>query len=252
MIISASKNFIFIHLEKCGGTSVENALQPYLHWSDMIIGSTEFGEKLQSLYYERFGRNEVNENMLWKHSSAKDIHAFIGKEYWDDFTKISIVRNPEDIVKSLYSFSMMTIKYHIGRLNRGTWKELISTNSYPEYYPFTEGYIHAYAESVVNDSGLDGFVDILFKKNHNFIKTQTERIQVNNNIDMGFIIDLSDIDRGWKTIKNALQLPSNVALEKLNASEPLNITLSNRSKKIIRNHFAIDYDLLPRYTGITW
>ena len=122
MIISPSRNFIFINLEKCGGTSIESALEPHLHWSDMILGSTDFGEKMQQLYYERYSREDVNKYMLWKHSTAKDVHAFLGHDEWNTFNKISIVRNPEDIIVSLYKFSKMTIKYHVGRIHKSTWR----------------------------------------------------------------------------------------------------------------------------------
>ena len=91
MIISPYKEFIFIHLEKCGGTSVETALEPYLAWHDMIIGSTNFGESIQSLYFNRFGVDKVKSEMLWKHSSAQEIYQFVGPDNWNDFKKFSIV-----------------------------------------------------------------------------------------------------------------------------------------------------------------
>ena len=91
MIISPSKNFIFIHLEKCGGTSIESTLEPHLYWSDMILGSTDFGEGMQQLYYERYSRKEVNKYKLWKHSTAKDINAFVGNDEWKTSTNYGYV-----------------------------------------------------------------------------------------------------------------------------------------------------------------
>ena len=44
MIICHSRKYVFIHIHKTGGTSVESALEPTLHWNDLLLGSTPFGE----------------------------------------------------------------------------------------------------------------------------------------------------------------------------------------------------------------
>ena len=64
MILGKHKHFIFIHLEKCGGTSVENALAPYLLWDDIIMGSTHFGEQLQAFYFNYHGHQNVKANPM--------------------------------------------------------------------------------------------------------------------------------------------------------------------------------------------
>ena len=190
--------------------------------------------------------------MLWKHSTAKDIHAFIGYENWDDFQKISIVRDPEELIKSLYRFSRTTISYHLGRIHKNTWRDYFASGQFPETYPYSEGYVQAYVESYIEDSGFNGFVRILFNDDHNFIKPQFERLEVNKNIHIGSVFELSDLNNKWSEILDMLKLPENIKLEKLNSSSPFDIEVSNKSKKTIQKHFAIDYDMLPKYTGIKW
>jgi hypothetical protein len=41
MILSYSKKFVFIHLDKCGGTSVEFSLRPYLPKQDLVLGDSD-------------------------------------------------------------------------------------------------------------------------------------------------------------------------------------------------------------------
>jgi hypothetical protein len=252
MIISPSRGFIFIHLEKCGGTSVEAALQPYLHWSDIIMGSTIYGERYQQNLYERYSIEKVNKTMLWKHSTAKEIESFILPENWKDFNKISVVRDPIDLVKSLYFFSQTSVKYHIGRINRQKWKELIRTQDFPTAWPYTEGFVHGYAESVINDSGIDGFVRYIFKDNFSFIRPQVHRLEAFSTKDLGMVKDLSVLDEEWQDVLDAAGIEKSVPLERLNVSERDKIDLSPKSIKIIKKHFAIDYQVLPKHTGVYW
>lgn len=250
MIISPSRNFIFIHLEKCGGTSIENALQPYLAWYDTILGSTDFGEGLQDLYYKRYSANDVKKYMLWKHSTAKDIKSFLLDE-WDEFIKISIVRNPEDLMKSLYFFSMTVAKYHVGRINRSTWKESLRINEFPDAFPYREDYFIGYIKSQIDGSGIDGFIDYAINSELSSVMPQTHRID-SGDMKLGTVIDLSELDNRWKEILNLIGIEEDVRLNRLNASERKEIEISNRSKRLIKRHFAIDYDVLPRYTSTTW
>jgi hypothetical protein len=252
MIISPSRNFVFIHLEKCGGTSVETALQPYLHWSDIIMGSTIYGERYQQNLYDRYSIDEVNKTMLWKHSTAKDIESFVLPENWGDFKKISVVRDPIDLIKSLYFFSHTSVKYHIGRINRQRWKEIIRTQEFPNAWPYTEAFVHGYADSVINSSGIDGFVRYIFKDDFSFIRPQVRRLEALSTSDLGMVKDLSVLNDEWQDILDEVGIEESVPLQRLNASERDSIELSPKSIKIIKKHFAIDYDVLPGYTGVSW
>lgn len=96
MIISNSHRFIFIHLHKTGGTSLEVALEKYLGWNDILLGSTNFGEMINDYYRKRFG--------LHKHSSVMDIEGICGEEILRSYYVFSLVRNPVSRIVSLYNF----------------------------------------------------------------------------------------------------------------------------------------------------
>ena len=94
--ICNSKKFIFIHLHKCGGTSVERSLDDIMQWNDIMLGSTKYGESVQSQYNDKFG--------IFKHSSALKTKDLVGDEIWDQYFTFSVVRHPIDRIVSYYSY----------------------------------------------------------------------------------------------------------------------------------------------------
>jgi hypothetical protein len=96
MIISHSRRFVFVHIHKAGGTSVERALDPHLAWNDLILGGSEFGERIQAPYQKRFALN--------KHSTVSEIETVCGSRYLDEYFTFALVRHPVARVCSVYNF----------------------------------------------------------------------------------------------------------------------------------------------------
>lgn len=97
MIISHSRRYIFIHIHKTGGTSVEAALAPTLAWNDLLLGSTHFGEQCNQHYLSTFG--------LGKHSSLEEVYRLCSSV--GDIQRyhvVSVVREPLERTVSLFNF----------------------------------------------------------------------------------------------------------------------------------------------------
>jgi hypothetical protein len=97
MIICNSRGYIFIHLHKTGGTSVEAALEPTLNWNDILLGSTPFGEACNLHYRHRFG--------LTKHSSLEEVCRLCAScPQIQTYRVVSVVREPLERAVSLFNF----------------------------------------------------------------------------------------------------------------------------------------------------
>lgn len=96
MIISNSRQFIFLHVPKCAGTSVAQALAEHLAWNDVQLGATPLGEAAVEGYRAQFG--------LSKHCTAREIRLVVGKELWGRYFTFAIVRHPFRRQLSLYTY----------------------------------------------------------------------------------------------------------------------------------------------------
>ena len=84
MLISHDHKFIFIHIGKTGGTSIERVLCDYL------------GKNLEDT-------EKAPDGEWWKHIWARGMRRRVGEKVWDDYFTFAFVRNPFDMVLSLYS-----------------------------------------------------------------------------------------------------------------------------------------------------
>lgn len=96
MIISQSLKYIYIHVPKCGGTSITEYLSESNKWCDIEIGSTPFGEAIQQHYIERHN--------IRKHIPGFHLKCIVGNEVWNSYYKFATVRSPYTRFESVYNF----------------------------------------------------------------------------------------------------------------------------------------------------
>ena len=92
-MMSQQKRFIFVHIPKTAGNSIQNALAPH---SEDSINYADFDGK----HYNKMGVNN-KQYPLGKHSMLKDYARFYNVH---TYTKIVSVRNPWDRMLSWYMF----------------------------------------------------------------------------------------------------------------------------------------------------
>lgn len=95
-IINHTWKFIFIHIPKCGGTSVAHALEPLCGIGDLQLGGTPFGEKCHAAYGPKFG--------IAKHSFAVEARRAVGERHFREYTTFTTVRDPASRVISMFNY----------------------------------------------------------------------------------------------------------------------------------------------------
>ena len=95
-MISHKHKFIFIHIPKTGGNSIQNAL---LKFSDdeKRIGNIHDGIQDFEIYNKTYD--------LWKHTSLKSYYVRMPQDLFQQYTKFTCVRNPWERMISAYFYA---------------------------------------------------------------------------------------------------------------------------------------------------
>lgn len=102
MIISHSRQFVFIKSAKTAGTSLEAALSNYCSGNDVVtpLGDYEFNRDETGRWVHR----AMNADGFEQHEWGVTIRNRIGSALWNEYFKFSIARNPWDRVLSLFAW----------------------------------------------------------------------------------------------------------------------------------------------------
>ena len=119
-LISYSKKFIFVHVYKCAGSSMKEALLPYCKPTQVEKIKKKLG--LQQKIYEF-------ESFVPQHPTALEIRQQLSSKVYKNSFKFAFVRNPWDLEVSLYNYMLQNEKHRQHKLIR----ELASFDRYIEW-----------------------------------------------------------------------------------------------------------------------
>jgi hypothetical protein len=129
MLVSDQYRFIFVHIPKVAGTSIQQGLREsiYNNWelgnweiewflrrinsyliplskNKICLGNPLYNETHNSLKNPLYNK-PINENLPEKaHAKAIEIRAMLGAEKYDNYFKFAFVRNPWSLVLSMYRY----------------------------------------------------------------------------------------------------------------------------------------------------
>lgn len=127
-MISLQKRFLFVHIPKTAGNSIQSVLRDYSEDELVALRKEQDG-------IERFGLRNPNYK-LKKHSTLSEYHDALGPEQFRNLYKFTCVRNPWDRMVSYY----FTPTQKPENWNRKKFRETISKAvSVPDYLRLENG-----------------------------------------------------------------------------------------------------------------
>ncbi len=113
-MISFQKRFLFVHIPKTAGNSIQSVLRNYSEDEIVALRGEQDG-------IERFGLRNPNYKIK-KHSTLDEYRAALGEDRFRRLYKFTCVRNPWDRMVSYY----FTPTQQVGELDRKEFRKVIS------------------------------------------------------------------------------------------------------------------------------
>ena len=96
-IVSEQRQFIFIHVPKNAGTSIERALLPWTYFR---------GQKRLNAIFRKAGLHFFDQKHFENHVYASEVVQILGLQRFDRYFSFGFVRNPWERCLSLYSYGL--------------------------------------------------------------------------------------------------------------------------------------------------
>lgn len=123
MIISYSHRFIFIHVGKAAGTSIQKAVEPYAHRPERYL----MNRLLATIGVHVNYCTHYQKKRFRKHVIAREVRRQLPNRVYDEFFRFAFVRNPWDRMVSMHHYMRDKRLYHRHKLveSLGSFEEYV-------------------------------------------------------------------------------------------------------------------------------
>lgn len=235
MIVSHSREFVFVHTTKTAGEAITAALAHHLDSSDLVLTNGPQAELRRRLLPRYRAVSHLR-----KHSTAGEIRDAIGEEPWGRYLSFAVVRDPVQRVASLYRYLQKTrARVDASPLRRAWYRSPLGTRADPRAWPgmqalnetadFSEFIRHP---AVVSARGLRPQVDMVTDAHGDLI--------------VSTLIHLEDLDAGLAAVWRQLDLRWEGGIAARNVSSsfvPAN-GVSRADRDLLADRYSVDYETL--------
>jgi len=233
MIISPTRQCVFIHLHKCAGTSVEQALATQLGPNDLVIGSTPSGERLLPYFEQVF--------KLHKHSTALQARDFLGAERYRSWYSFAFARHPVWRLRSLYTYVQKLIAQD--PLGPAEQRRYAATGQLPD----REIYTYYAVQAALRSADFNAFVlDELTWRDPGAAPQWRSLCDEHGTLMVNFIAKVERMATDWQQVEARLKLSAPMGHDNQSAppGDTAALALSEDAIKRLRLHYAPDFALL--------
>ena len=212
-MISYKNNFIFVHIPKCAGTSIEEYFTELENNPDPHELFLPSMSPAPDSYKEHALVFEVVQHYTLQ--SIKDILYSHGKsEFYDNAYKFVVVRSP--------------------------WERMASSAAYLKNTPWGD-YI---PDCNTVGEGIKKLCEVQHIDNHRFDINQIDFLKVDGEIAVDYIIRFEDLDKGFKEVLEKLKLPTDKKLGHAMKSNHKNYIeyYTEETKEMIREKYKEDIE----------
>lgn len=128
MILSHSKKFVFIHIYKNAGTSIQVALKKWNSLQDnFVLRGLRKIAKLEIYGLGYMSRLKMIDSLKTSHTNIRDLEKYLPENLLQSYFKFAFVRNPWSWQVSLYEYAQLNTKHFQHKLicNLSNFKDYI-------------------------------------------------------------------------------------------------------------------------------